>query len=108
MSFELEIVAFITDLCTYRAELQVISTLDWCTDSVFSYLISGGNNHQTAHHLFPDMVPSHYFWVTPIIRETCKEFGVQYNCMTSFGEAWKKHVEFLKNMGNDLGSKKSG
>ena len=91
-----------------RAELQVITTCDYCTDSWFWYIISGGINHQTAHHLFPDMAQGHYLWVTPLLEKTCKEFGIQYNCMKSFGEAWKKHIEYLKNMGEDVGSKKSG
>ena len=96
------------DCCIDRAELQVLTTCDYCTDSWFWYIMSGGLNHQTAHHLFPDMAQGHYLWVTPLVVKTCKEFGIQYNCMTSFWEAWKKHIEYLKNMGKDVGSKKSG
>ncbi len=36
-----------------RAEMQVRTTRDYCTDSWLWYFLSGGLNHQTAHHLFP-------------------------------------------------------
>ena len=91
----------------YRAKLQVMSAVDYCTDSWFWFILSGGINHQTSHHLFPEMAQGHYLWVTPLLKETCQEFGVQYNCMTSFREAWETHIEFLKNMGSDFGIKKS-
>ena len=86
----------------------MLNTRDYCTDSWFWYIMSGGLNHQTAHHLFPDMAQGHYFWVTPLLKKTCKEFGIQYNCMMSFWEAWKKHIEYLKDMGKEVGSEKSG
>lgn len=70
--------------------------------------MSGGLNHQTAHHLFPDMAQTHYRWVTPLVKETCAEFGIQYNNMKSFGEAWWMHIKFLKDMGSGLEDKKSG
>ncbi len=40
----------------YRAELQVASTQDYCTDSWFWTLFTGALNHQTAHHLFPGIL----------------------------------------------------
>ena len=70
--------------------------------------MSGGLNHQTAHHLFPDMAQTHYRWVTPLLKETCAEFGIQYNETKSFSEAWWRHIKFLKNMGSGVGAKKSG
>ena len=42
-----------------RAELQVRTTQDYCTDSWIWYFLSGGLNHQTAHHLFPGKQSGH-------------------------------------------------
>ncbi len=42
-----------------RAEMQVRTARDYCTDSWLWYFLSGGLNHQTAHHLFPGM-PTNY------------------------------------------------
>ena len=94
---------------TCRAELQVTTTCDYCTDSWVWFMVTGGITHQAAHHLFPDMAQAHYLWVTPLLKETCKEFGIKYNYFSSFTEAWKRHVVYLRNMGRDrTGSGKSG
>jgi hypothetical protein len=36
-----------------RSENQVATTRDYATSSLFWFYITGGLNHQTAHHLFP-------------------------------------------------------
>lgn len=81
------------------AEIQVASTKDYCTDSRFWTLITGALNHQVAHHLFPGVLQCHYRHITPIVRETCKEFGIPYYCDETFSEALYGHLKFMFIMG---------
>ena len=37
----------------HRAANQIAATSDYATSSLFWFYITGGLNHQTAHHLFP-------------------------------------------------------
>ena len=50
--------------------------------------------------VFTGFIQSHYRWITPIIRETCEELGVKYNCVDSFLDVLKLHYGFLKVMGS--------
>ncbi|XP_064402408.1 uncharacterized protein LOC135348159 [Halichondria panicea] len=83
------------------AEMQVRTTRDYCTDSWVWYFLSGGLNHQTAHHLFPGILQSNYWWITPIVKETCAEFGIQYNGSSSFKDALSRHFSYLRKMGKE-------
>ncbi|XP_011404277.2 PREDICTED: acyl-lipid (8-3)-desaturase-like [Amphimedon queenslandica] len=83
------------------AEYQVLTTKDYATDSLLCTLLTGALNHQVAHHLFPDVLQSYYPIITPIVRDTCKEFGIQYNCETSFLTVVKEHLIFLFKMGQE-------
>jgi hypothetical protein len=51
--------------------------------------------------IFPPLgiLQSHYRWITPIIKETCAEFGVPYSEVDSFQEAYGLHYAYLKVMG---------
>ena len=82
-----------------RAEYQVLTTKDYATDSLLCTLLTGSLNHQVAHHLFPDVLQSYYPIITPIVRDTCKEFGIQYYCEASFLNVVKEHLTFLFKMG---------
>ncbi|XP_019852860.1 PREDICTED: acyl-lipid (8-3)-desaturase B-like isoform X1 [Amphimedon queenslandica] len=83
------------------AEYQVLTTKDYDTDSLLCTLLTGTLNHQVAHHLFPDVLQSYYPIITPIVRDTCKEFGIQYNCEASLFVAIKEHLTFLFKMGQE-------
>ena len=61
----------------------------------------GALNHQTAHHLFPGVAQCFYPLVTPIVKQTCEEFGIEYHCRDSLWDAMKSHVGYLKQMGRD-------
>ena len=45
------------------------------------------------------ILQSHYRWITPIIKETCAEFGLPYSEVDSFQEAYGLHYAYLKIMG---------
>ena len=81
------------------AEFQVASTVDYATESWFWTVFSGGQNHQVAHHLFPGMLQVYCPQITPIIKKTCAEFGLDYYEIPSFWDALRCHLGFLKVMG---------
>uniref|UniRef100_A0A1X7URQ1 Cytochrome b5 heme-binding domain-containing protein n=1 Tax=Amphimedon queenslandica TaxID=400682 RepID=A0A1X7URQ1_AMPQE len=83
------------------AEYQVLTTKDYDTDSLLCTLLTGALNHQVAHHLFPDVLQSYYPIITPIVRDTCKEFGIQYNCEASLPKALWEHLKYLFRMGQE-------
>ena len=67
-----------------------------------TYLLTylpGALNHQTAHHLFPSVSQIYYPAITPIVRETCKEFGVRYNYKDTLFQALGCHISHLKRLG---------
>jgi fatty acid desaturase/predicted heme/steroid binding protein len=81
------------------AELQVATSQDYATDSHFWNFASGALNNQIAHHLFPGVLQCHYPGVTRVVRETCREFNIEFRHTPSAWEAMKKHVYFLKRLG---------
>eukprot|EP00250_Pteridium_aquilinum_P004280 c14504_g1_i1 orf=313-1734(+) len=81
------------------AALQVSTTNNFCTDSLFWTHISGGLNFQIEHHLFPGVCHLHYASIQPIVKETCKEFDVPYNNFPTFWSALGAHFEYLKTVG---------
>ncbi|XP_064391461.1 uncharacterized protein LOC135339316 [Halichondria panicea] len=83
------------------AEMQVATTQDYATNSWFWTVFTGALNHQTTHHLFPGIIQSHYPKITPILAQTCKEFGLPYHCKNSFKEALGCHIGHLKNLGQN-------
>ena len=83
----------------YWAEMQVASTVDYATDSWFCTLLTGALNHQVAHHLFPGVLQTYYPKITPIVRETCTEFGIPYYSLPSVWDAVGCHLGYLKVMG---------
>lgn len=84
-----------------RAEMQVATTQDYATDSWFWTVFTGALNHQTAHHLFPGIIQSHLTKVTPIVKQTCEEFGLQYHCVETTQEALDCHIQHLKRLGQE-------
>lgn len=81
------------------AALQVSTTNNFCTDSLFWMHISGGLNFQIEHHLFPGVCHLYYSSIQPIVKDTCKEFNIPYNCFPTFSSALKAHFDYLKKIG---------
>ncbi|KAL5486887.1 hypothetical protein EMCRGX_G019424 [Ephydatia muelleri] len=81
------------------AEMQVAATQDWATDSWFWTKFSGAINHQLAHHLFPAVLPHYYPAITPIIAQTCREYGLKYQCVDTAWKAVECHLDHLHNLG---------
>ncbi|KAH7301141.1 hypothetical protein KP509_23G014300 [Ceratopteris richardii] len=81
------------------AELQVRTTNNFSTDSLFWLHVSGGLNFQIEHHLFPGLCHLYYPNIQPIVKETCKEFNVPYNSFPTFWSALRAHFDYLKIIG---------
>ena len=81
------------------AEMQVATTQDYATDSWVWTFLTGAANHQVAHHLCPSILQTYYPLITPIIKQTCSEFGIQYHYVPSAWNALCSHLQFLRQMG---------
>ena len=79
----------------------MLTTKDYATDSWIWTLLTGALNHQVAHHLFPGVLQSYYPLITPIVRETCAEFGINYYCETNAFEVVLEHLRYLFLMGQE-------
>ncbi len=81
------------------AALQVRTSVDYKHNSWLMAFMCGALNYQTEHHLFPSVSQYLYPQIAPIVMQTCKEFGVQYNYIPTFTEALMGHINHLRIMG---------
>ena len=70
------------------------TTADCATGSRLLHWVSGGLNTHLAHHLFPKICHCHYYDITKIIKEHCKENEVHY-LHHNFSAAVVSHFKFL-------------
>lgn len=83
------------------AENQVKTSLGYQHgDPVWAYL-SGALNYQTEHHLFPGISQYHLPAIAPIVKQTCKEYGLPYRYEATFFDAIRSHLRHLKRMGEE-------
>ena len=81
------------------ARAQVETTRNFCVDSWLWMHFSGGLNMQIEHHLFPQICHCHYRDIAPIVRRTCREFGVRYEAHDSYWAALRAHFAHLREEG---------
>ncbi len=81
------------------AVTQLKGTANFATKSKIVLFFTGGLNHQIEHHLFPRISHVHYPKISLIVKDTCKEFGVQYHEYKTFIGAIASHYAHLRNMG---------
>jgi fatty acid desaturase len=74
---------------------QIMSCVDYNTDSLLWRTLSIGLNAQAFHHLFPSVEPCHYGPLSKILAHTCKEHGVRYTTYPSFAAAVQAHVKYV-------------
>lgn len=65
---------------------------------LFSWLI-GGLNYQVEHHLFPNICHVHYQHISAIVKQTAREFDIQYHEFPTFLGAVKSHFRMLHLLG---------
>ncbi|MDH5600176.1 MAG: fatty acid desaturase [Gammaproteobacteria bacterium] len=75
------------------------STKNLKAGNKFFNWLTGGLNCHLNHHLLPSVPQEHLHAVTPIIEQTCKEFGYPYTNYTSFKSYYSDHFQFLKTLG---------
>lgn len=78
---------------------QLQTSVDYNHGSWVCNLACGALNYQSIHHLFPSVSQYHYPAIAPLIQSVCKKYGVRYNYLPTFWQAFKAHVAYLKEMG---------
>jgi linoleoyl-CoA desaturase len=78
---------------------QINTTSNFATGSKLTHWYTGGLNHQVEHHLFPRISHVHYPALNKIVKDTCKQFGIQYNEHKTVLQAVRSHYVHLRNIG---------
>lgn len=80
-------------------ELQVRHAANW-GGRLFCE-VWGGTNYQIEHHLFPGVHSYYLPLISPIVKQTAKEFGIPYvhheSSKQAFQSVWKQVVYSNKN-----------
>lgn len=84
------------------AEQQVQGTANWGSAKRWTNWISGGLNHQIEHHLFPSMAIHLYPVISPVVRQTCEEFGLRYRDYSGFWVAMADCMRYLHELGRPV------
>eukprot|EP01130_Rhizamoeba_saxonica_P003965 TRINITY_DN163_c1_g1_i1.p1 TRINITY_DN163_c1_g1~~TRINITY_DN163_c1_g1_i1.p1 ORF type:complete len:439 (-),score=64.60 TRINITY_DN163_c1_g1_i1:52-1368(-) len=88
-------------IVTDWVELQIRSTQGYAHDSFFTTFLTGALNFQATHHLFPEINQYYYPEIGPIVRDFCKEVGIDFIYLDTFPEAIGTHFGHLKNLGQN-------
>jgi linoleoyl-CoA desaturase len=78
---------------------QATVTLDFARrNRVLTWLL-GGLNYHKEHHLFPLICHVNYPFISKVVEETCREFGIPYKEHPSFASGIVAHYRWLRRMG---------
>lgn len=77
---------------------QLHSTANFATQSKVLTWLLGGLNFQVEHHLFPKVSHIHYPKLNVIVKDTCKEFGVNYLEFRTMSQAFLSHLQVISAM----------
>lgn len=78
---------------------QIETTVNFSRHNPVLTWFLGGLNFQIEHHLFPRICHVNYPAMSPLVEETCREFGVVYRQHRSFGAGMVSHFRWLRKMG---------
>ena len=81
------------------AEHQLRTTMNFSTQNKWLSWYVGGLNFQIEHHLFTKVCHVHYPAISKIVKQTAAEYGVPYYEKSTFGEALREHIRFLRIQG---------
>jgi len=76
----------------------MFTTADFARGSKIGCWLMGCINVHVVHHIFPQICHVHYRDLTPILIETAKEYGIEYQEYKTFPEAIVGHVSMLKHL----------
>jgi len=89
------------------AEHQLRTTMNFSTKNKWLSWYVGGLNFQIEHHLFTKICHVHYPAISVIVKKTAEEYGIPYYEKSTFGEALREHIAFLRAQGvpklNEIG-----
>jgi linoleoyl-CoA desaturase len=72
------------------------TTADFSRKSRVGTWLMGGINLHVIHHILPTVCHVHYPQLTQILKETCDEYGIEYQENPNLWVAFRKHMEMLK------------
>lgn len=75
-------------------EQQILHSSNFSHGNPLLTSLFGGMNYQIEHHLFPTVCNIHYPAISKVVREVCKERGLQYNYLPSVFDA---HLSVFRN-----------
>jgi linoleoyl-CoA desaturase len=78
---------------------EVQTTVDFAPRNRLLSWYIGGLNYQVEHHLLPHICHLNYPRLAPIVRATCEEFGIRYNCRDTWRGAFADHWRELRLLG---------
>jgi linoleoyl-CoA desaturase len=78
---------------------QVETTVDFSQRSRVATWLLGGLNFQIEHHLFPRICHVNYPALAPLVRQTCREFGLRYAVHDTFLAGIASHYRWLRRLG---------
>jgi len=80
---------------------QLQTTSDFGRKNKIMNWYIGGLNFQIEHHLYTNVCHIHYPKIAPIIEQTAREFGFDYNLKPTFVSALRSHQKRLKELGRE-------
>lgn len=81
---------------------QVETTVNFGRGSRLLCWYVGGLNFQIEHHLFPRICHLNYPAISPLVEQTCQEFGVRYTAHETLGGCIASHYRWLRRMAQPI------
>jgi linoleoyl-CoA desaturase len=78
---------------------QMETTMNFASRNTWLSWYIGGLNYQIEHHLFPSICHVHLPEISPIVKETAREFGIPYNEHSTLMAALRSHVKHMIHIG---------
>ncbi len=87
---------------------QATVTLDFARrNRVLTWLL-GGLNYHKEHHLFPLICHVNYPFMSKVLEDTCRDFGIPYREHDSFASGLAAHYRWLRQMGMPQANEQTG
>jgi linoleoyl-CoA desaturase len=80
-------------------EAQLRESVNYTDNSPLYFCLTGGLSNQIEHHLFPTVSMIFGDSISPIVKQTAKEFGLPYKCEPSAFSAVRKSLYYVAKLG---------
>lgn len=80
------------------AAAQVETSNNFASGSLLWHVLSNGLNLQIEHHLFPGLNHGHLHHIAPVVRDTCKEFGVVYKSYNTWSDLMSATLDWYEKL----------